>query len=153
MPYPPTDMEYQARVGTLRQELQRLGWTRGGNIEFDERWTTDNMDLVRANAANLVELKPDVIVAIGGRVIPVLLQITRTVPIVVPTAVDPVGTGWVKSLARPAREHQPGPNQYLSARCAIANDGGLSGLRRCGEPNVVRTERPGPVSTCRRLRR
>jgi putative tryptophan/tyrosine transport system substrate-binding protein len=80
---------------------QRLGWTPGGNIEFDERWTTDNMDLVRANAANLVELKPDVIVASGGRVIPVLLQITREIPIVVPGTVDPIGIGWVKSLARP----------------------------------------------------
>jgi putative ABC transport system substrate-binding protein len=101
MPYPPTDAENRSRVDALRQELQRLGWTPGGNIEFDERWTTDNMDLVRANAANLVELKPDVIVATGGRVIPVLLQITREIPIVVPGTVDPIGTGWVKSLARP----------------------------------------------------
>ena len=101
MPYPPSDAEWQSRVGTLRQELQRLGWTRGGNIEFDERWTTDNMDLVRANAANLVELKPDAIVAIGGRVIPVLMQLTRTVPIINPGSVDPVGQGYVESLARP----------------------------------------------------
>jgi putative ABC transport system substrate-binding protein len=101
MPYPPTDVENRSRVDALKQELQRLGWTRGRDIEFDERWTTDNMDLVRANAANLVELRPDVIVASGGRVIPVLLQITRAVPIVVPGTVDPVGTGWVKSLARP----------------------------------------------------
>jgi putative ABC transport system substrate-binding protein len=101
MPYPPTDAEYRARVDALRQELQRLGWTRGDNIEFDERWTTDNMDLVRANAANLVELKPDVIVTLGHRVIPIVLQITRTVPIVVPGATDPVGAGFVASLARP----------------------------------------------------
>ena len=101
MPYPPIDVENRSRVDALKQELQRLGWTRGRDIEFDERWTTDNMDLVRANAANLVELRPDVIVASGGRVIPVLLQITRAVPIVVPRTVDPVGTGWVKSLARP----------------------------------------------------
>jgi putative ABC transport system substrate-binding protein len=59
------------------------------------------MDLVRANATNLVDLKPDVIVASGGRVIPVLLQITRALPIVVPGTIDPVETGWVKSLARP----------------------------------------------------
>src|SRR5262245_39866177 len=101
MPYSPADMEWQSRVGALQQELQRLGWTRGGNLEFDERWTTDNMDLVRASAANLVELKPDVIVAVGGRVIPVLLQVSRSVPIVNPSSVDPVGTGWVKSLAQP----------------------------------------------------
>ena len=59
------------------------------------------MDLVRANAANLVELKPDVIVAIGGRVIPVLMQLTRTVPIIIPGAVDAVGKGYIESLARP----------------------------------------------------
>src|SRR5258706_13470691 len=101
MPFPPTDAEVRSRVDALKHELQRSGWTPGGNIEFDERWTTDNMDLVRANAANVVELKPDVIVATGGRVIPVLLQLTRAVPIVVPGAVDPVGTSYVKSLARP----------------------------------------------------
>jgi putative ABC transport system substrate-binding protein len=101
MPYSPTDAVWQARVGALRQELQRLGWTRGGNIEFDERWTTDNMDLVRANTANLVELKPDVIVVIGGRVIPILMQLTRTIPIIIPGGNDPVGTGYVESLARP----------------------------------------------------
>jgi putative tryptophan/tyrosine transport system substrate-binding protein len=101
MPYPPSDTENQSRVGALRQELQRLGWTRGANIEFDERWTTDNMDLVRANAANLVELKPDVIVAFGGRVIPVLMQLTRTVPIIIPGSSSPVEAGYIKSLARP----------------------------------------------------
>jgi putative tryptophan/tyrosine transport system substrate-binding protein len=101
MPYPPSDTENQSRVGALRQELQRLGWTRGANIEFDERWTTDNMDLVRANAANLVELKPDVIVAIGGRVIPILMQLTRTVPIIIPGSSSPVEAGYIKSLARP----------------------------------------------------
>jgi ABC-type uncharacterized transport system substrate-binding protein len=102
MPYPPAIAEYRSRVDAFKQELQRLGWTRGDNIEFDERWTTDNMDLVRANAANLVELKPDVIVAVGNRVIPILLQTTREVPIVVPgTSDDWIGTGWVKSLAHP----------------------------------------------------
>jgi putative ABC transport system substrate-binding protein len=101
MPYLPSDTVWQSRLGALREELQRLGWTRGGNIEFDERWTTDNMDLVRANAANLVELKPDVIVALGGRVIPVLMQLTRTIAIVIPGAADPVGSGYFESIARP----------------------------------------------------
>jgi putative tryptophan/tyrosine transport system substrate-binding protein len=101
MPYPPSDTEWKSRVGALQQELQRLGWTRGRNIEFDERWTTDNMDLVRANAANLVELTPDAIVAVGGRVIPVLMQLTSTVPIIIPGTSDPVASGYIKSLARP----------------------------------------------------
>jgi len=101
MPYPPRDAISQSRVGALREELQRLGWTRGGNIEIDERWTTDNMDLVRASAANLVELKPDVIVAVGARVIPVLMQLTRTIPIIIPGSSDAVGLGYIESLARP----------------------------------------------------
>jgi len=101
MPYSPSDPEWQSRVGALREELRRLGWTRGENVEFDERWTTDNMDLVRANAANLVELKPDAIVAVGGRVIPLLMQLTRTVPIIIPGTADPVATGYIESLARP----------------------------------------------------
>src|SRR6202035_5708659 len=101
MPYLPSDTVWQSRLGAMREELQRLGWTRGGNIEFDERWTTDNMDLVRANAANLVELKPDVIVALGGRVIPLLMQLTRTVPIIIPGTADAVGNGYIESLARP----------------------------------------------------
>jgi putative ABC transport system substrate-binding protein len=101
MPFLPTDKEYRSRVNAFEDELQRLGWTRGSNIEFDERWTTDNMDLIRANASNLVELRPDAILALGGRVIPILSQITRVVPIVLPGAVDPVETGYVKSLARP----------------------------------------------------
>ncbi len=100
MPYPPSDTVWQSRVGALRQELQTLGWTRGANIEFDERWTTDNMDLVRANAANLVELKPDVIVSTGGRVVPIFMQLTRSIPIIVPGAGDPIGVGWFESLAR-----------------------------------------------------
>jgi len=101
MPYAGNDPEFTSRVQVLRKELGKLGWKDGSDIEFDERWTTDNMDLVRASAANLVELNPDVIVATGGRVIPVLMQLTRSVPVVIPGASDPVGVGWVKSLARP----------------------------------------------------
>jgi putative tryptophan/tyrosine transport system substrate-binding protein len=101
MPFAPTDMEVQARVRVFREELRKRGWARGVNVQFDERWTTDNMDLIRAAAANLVELQPDAILANGGRVIPVLMQATRTVPIVVPGGADPVERGWIQSLARP----------------------------------------------------
>jgi putative tryptophan/tyrosine transport system substrate-binding protein len=59
------------------------------------------MDMVRANAGNIVELNPDVIVALGGRVIPVLMQLTRTVPIIIPGTADAVGNGYIESLARP----------------------------------------------------
>jgi len=101
MPYPPSEVEYQERVLAFRQELEKLGWTSGVNVQFDERWTTDNLELVRANAAGLLELKPDVVVAVGGRVIPVLMRLTKTVPIIVPGGANPVERGWVESLARP----------------------------------------------------
>jgi putative ABC transport system substrate-binding protein len=101
MPYANGDAEFEARVRALRHELVRLGWTEGVNVQFDERWTTDNMDRVRANAASLVASKPDVVITLGGRVVPVLVQLSRSVPIVLPGQVDPVGLGLVESLARP----------------------------------------------------
>jgi putative ABC transport system substrate-binding protein len=101
MAYPPSDPEMQARVQALQQELQRLGWTKGMGIQFDERWTTDNMELIQSHAGNLVELNPDVIVTAGGRVVPIFIQLTRSIPIIIPGVGDPVQTGWVQSLARP----------------------------------------------------
>jgi putative ABC transport system substrate-binding protein len=101
MPYTSTDTEYQTHVAALRDELRTRGWIEGRNIQFDVRWTTDNMDRIRSNAANLMESKPDVVLAIGGRVVPVLMQLSKTIPIVVPGASDPVGVGWVQSIARP----------------------------------------------------
>jgi putative ABC transport system substrate-binding protein len=101
MPYAENDPEYRTHVQALRDALRKSGWIEGGNIEFDEHWTTDNMDRIRTNAAALVSAKPDVIVAIGGRVIPILMQMSRTIPIVIPGVSDPVGLGLVESLARP----------------------------------------------------
>jgi ABC-type uncharacterized transport system substrate-binding protein len=101
MAYRPSDPEMQARVQALQQELRRLGWTKGVNVQFDERWTADEMELIRANATNLVELNPDVIVTSGGRVVPIFIQLTRTIPIIIPGVGDPVRLGWVENLARP----------------------------------------------------
>ena len=101
MPFSPSDKEIQDRVQAFKEELRNRGWTAGVNVQFDERWTTDNMDLIRAAAANLLELKPDVVVAIGGRVIPILMKMTSSIPIIVPGGISPVERGWVKSLARP----------------------------------------------------
>jgi putative tryptophan/tyrosine transport system substrate-binding protein len=100
MPYPQTEQEIQGRVRAFKEELHRLGWIEGSKIEFDERWTADDMELVRSSAASLVERNPDAIVALGGRVIPILKQTTRSVPLVVMTA-DLIGTGMVASLAHP----------------------------------------------------
>jgi hypothetical protein len=56
MPLPPTNAEAQARVRAFREELRKRGWAAGVNAQFDERWTGDNMDLIRSAATNLVEL-------------------------------------------------------------------------------------------------
>jgi putative ABC transport system substrate-binding protein len=101
MPFSPTDVEIQPRVRAFREELRKRGWASGVNVQFDERWTLDNMDLIRSAAANLVELKPDAILAVGGRVIPVLLKLTNSIPIVIPGGTEPVERGYVASLARP----------------------------------------------------
>jgi putative tryptophan/tyrosine transport system substrate-binding protein len=99
-PYPASDAESQMRVRAFRQELTKLGWSDGRNVKFEERWTTDNMELVRAAAADLVELKPDVIVSSGDRVIPILMQFTRSIPIVAAGS-DLAGSGFVDSLSQP----------------------------------------------------
>jgi putative ABC transport system substrate-binding protein len=103
MPFPPTNAEMQARVRAFREELRKRGWATGVNAQFDERWTGDNMDLIRSAATNLVELNPDVIMAVGGRVIPILMGLTRSIPIVNPGGTDPVGRGYAESLAHPGR--------------------------------------------------
>src|SRR5262245_13435897 len=103
MPFLPTNAEAQARVRAFREELRKRGWAAEVNAQFDERWTGDNMDLIRAAAANLVELKPDVIVAQGARVVPILMELTRSIPIVTPSGTDPVERGYAESLARPGR--------------------------------------------------
>src|SRR5262249_58123947 len=84
-----------------RQELETLGGSEGSIVRYDERRTADNMDRVRAEAAGLVASNPDIIVTYGGRVIPVFMRLTHSIPIVLPTASDPVGVGYAQSLARP----------------------------------------------------
>jgi len=100
MPFPESDAAQQTRFRAFRQELTKLGWSEGSDVQFDVRWTTDNMGLVRTAATDLVQLKPDVIVTVGDRIIPVLTQLTRSIPIVA-VASDFLGSGFVESLARP----------------------------------------------------
>ena len=95
------DPEFQARIGAFLQELQQLGWSIGRNIRFEMRWATADAAEIRHHAAELAALAPDVIVAHGTSTVGPLLQATRTVPIVFTTVADPVGAGFVDSLARP----------------------------------------------------
>ncbi len=95
------DPQGKARVVAFRQELQQLGWTDGRNVRIDIRWTAGNADELRRHAAELVALAPDVILGSGSPAVGPLLQATRTVPIVFAAVIDPVGAGFVDSLARP----------------------------------------------------
>src|SRR5262249_24450804 len=96
------DPEYQARIAAFQQGLQQLGWSDGRNVRIDTRWATTKLDDIRRHAAELAALTPDVIVAgTGTATLAPLLQATRTVPIVFALVVDPVGGGFVGSLARP----------------------------------------------------
>ncbi len=101
LPAAADDAVFQAWVGSFLQALAQLGWTIGNNVRIDIRWATTNAAEIRRHAAELAALAPDVILASGTSTVGPMLQATRTVPIVFPTVVDPVGAGFVDSLARP----------------------------------------------------
>ena len=101
LPAAADDAEFQAWVGAFLQALGQSGWTIGRNVRIDTRWATANAAEIRRHAAELAALAPDVILAHGASTVGPLLQATRTVPIVFPVAADPVGAGFVDSLARP----------------------------------------------------
>src|SRR5262249_15245306 len=93
--------EGKARLGAFLESLQQLGWTDGRNVRIDLRWGAGDAERARKYAAELVALGADVILASGDHSVVASRQATRTVPIVFTTVADPVGTGYVESLARP----------------------------------------------------
>jgi len=95
------DPEGQARLLALAQGLQESGWTIGGNVRIDTRWGAGDAERYRRYAAELVALAPDVILVNGPAALAQLQQATRSVPIVFVNVVDPVGAGFVVSVARP----------------------------------------------------
>src|SRR4029450_12225538 len=101
LPAAADDAVYQTWVGAFLQGLALLGWTIGRNVQIDTRWAGGNADDIRRYATQLAALAPDVILAFGASTVGPLLQATRTVPIVFPAVIDPVGAGLVDSLARP----------------------------------------------------
>jgi ABC-type uncharacterized transport system substrate-binding protein len=95
------DAEGQARVAAFRKGLQELGWQEGRNVKFDIRWTAGDPTHMQHYAAELVGLAPDVIMNGGLPTLAVMQQQTSTIPIVFAQVLDPVGSGFVESLARP----------------------------------------------------
>ena len=101
MPATADNAEYQARMAAFLRGLQQLGWSDGRNVRIDIRWAAGDANLIRKYATELIALAPDVMLAPGSTSLGPLLQATRTVPIVFTTLLDPVGAGFVDSLARP----------------------------------------------------
>ena len=101
MPLAANDPQAQERNAAFLQGLQQLGWTVGQNIQIDYRWSGGTEDATQKDAAELVSLAPDVIFASGSAAAGPLRRATRTVPIVFTNVIDPVGSGFVESLARP----------------------------------------------------
>ena len=93
--------ETKARITVFLQELKHLGWDEGRNVQIERRESAGNAAAARKYAAELVAFAPDVILAVGGSTVPPLLEATHTVPIVFTITADPVGNGFVNSLARP----------------------------------------------------
>jgi len=101
VPYAVSDPEGQSRVTSFQRGLKELGWTEGGNVQIEVRWTAGDADRMRVYATELVALSPDVIMAIGLTPVLALRQASHTVPIVFTAVADPVSGGVVESLARP----------------------------------------------------
>jgi putative ABC transport system substrate-binding protein len=101
VPLAADDPEMQTRLSAFRQELQQLGWTDGRNVKIEYRYGSSDPDRSHRHAAELAALAPDVIFAAGNSAVAPLLQATRSVPIVFAIVPDPVGAGFVDSLARP----------------------------------------------------
>jgi putative ABC transport system substrate-binding protein len=108
------DAMSQAWVGAFRQGLAQLGWTDGRNVRIDTRWAVANADDIRRHAQDLAALAPDVILAQGGSTLRPMQQASRTVPIVFVWVTDPVGNGYVESLARPGGNTTGFMNQEYS---------------------------------------
>jgi putative ABC transport system substrate-binding protein len=96
-----TDLEAQSLI-SITHRLEELGWSEGRNIRIEDRWTAGDNNRLRAYAAELGQLKPDVIVCEGTPVVAALQQATRNIPIVFVNANNPIGSGFVASIACPA---------------------------------------------------
>jgi putative tryptophan/tyrosine transport system substrate-binding protein len=95
------DPESAFRVAAFTKGLQELGWAEGRNVHIDYRWAGGSTEDARKFASELVALAPDVILASGTPALASLLQATSNLPIVFVNVTDPIGAGYVKSLARP----------------------------------------------------
>jgi ABC-type uncharacterized transport system substrate-binding protein len=124
-----SDSESQRWIMTLRDALEKLGWNDGRNVRIDVRWGGGNAERLRAYAVELVGSKPDVIVAGATSALERLKQATQTIPIVFAQVSDPVGGGFVPSLALPGGATSPA-SRFMSTRSSRNGWNCSSSLRR-----------------------
>jgi putative ABC transport system substrate-binding protein len=145
----PDEPESQARITALAQGLQEAGWSVGRNLRIDTRWSSGDLARLGRDAAELVALGADVLVAGTGPTTAALQQATRTVPIVMAQGVDPVGGGFVKSLARPGG-NTTGFTQFDSASapngssCSERSRRTLRASVLSGKPSARSASHSGP---------
>jgi putative ABC transport system substrate-binding protein len=96
-----TDAAGQRLIATFRENLNKLGWVEEANLHVDYRWSAGDVERIRKYAAEIIALRPEVILAYGGSVLEPLLKLSRSVPIVFTEVVDPIAAGFIESLARP----------------------------------------------------
>jgi ABC-type uncharacterized transport system substrate-binding protein len=101
IPYAESDTEAKAQITAFREALEQLGWQDGRNVQIDYRWTAGEVGRIEMFAKDLVALQPDVILGRSTAVTALLLKQTRTIPIVFVVVSDPIGDGFVGSMARP----------------------------------------------------
>src|SRR5262249_9046221 len=101
MPGTERDQDGQSRITAFQQGLAKMGWVDGRNVQIDYRWGALDIDRLRASAAGLVRLRPDVLFAGNTTALVALQRATRSIPIVFTLVNDPIGGGFVTSLARP----------------------------------------------------
>jgi putative tryptophan/tyrosine transport system substrate-binding protein len=99
--YSEGDPDGARNIAAFRQKIRQLGWVEGYNLAIDYRWGAGRRDLIRQFAAELVAARPDVLITSVGSALGPLLEVTRTIPIVFTSILDPVGNGFIESLAHP----------------------------------------------------
>jgi putative tryptophan/tyrosine transport system substrate-binding protein len=126
------DPEAKARSEVFAQTLQQLGWAVGGDLKIETRNVGADLDHLRRYAAELIALKPDVIVSVGSVTVAPLQQATRSIPIVFVNVPDPVGAGFVQSMAH------PGGNITGFLNFEYSMSGKWAALLKQVAPNVTR---------------
>ena len=132
-------------MAAFLQGLQEAGWEVGRNLRIETRWSGGDPARLRKNAADLVALNPDVIMAGSGPTLPAMLQATRTVPIVFAQAIDPVGSGSVREPGAAGRQrHRLPPVRIRPERkMAGAAQGDRTAGQACGRAAGIRYQRLG----------